>query len=53
MCKSAGEWVGKAERQLVFSEAHRQGFPPGTPVSSPPSSVNGSANEIKAHLNAI
>ena len=28
-------------------EACRQGFFPGTPVSSPPSSVNGSANKIK------
>ena len=32
---------------MAFSEACRQGFPPGTPVSSPPSSVNGSANKIK------
>ena len=30
-----------------FSEARPQGFSPGTPVSSPPSSVNGSANKIK------
>ena len=33
---------------MAFSEAHRQGFSPGTPVSSPPSLVNGSANEINA-----
>ena len=26
---------------VAFSEARRQGFSPGTPVSSPPSSVNG------------
>ena len=32
---------------MVFSEAHCQGFSLGTPVSSPPSSVNGSANRIK------
>ena len=32
---------------VAFSEARRQGFSPGTPVSSPPSSVNGSANKIK------
>ena len=30
-----------------FSEARRQGFSPGTPVSSPPSSVNGSAYKVK------
>ena len=29
---------------VAFSEARRQGFSPGTPVSSTPSSVNGSAN---------
>ena len=33
-------------------EAHRQEFSPGTPVSSPPSSVNGSANKT-AKINAI
>ena len=32
---------------MAFSEACRQGFSLGTPVSSPPSSVNGSANKIK------
>ena len=32
---------------MAFSEARRQGFSPGTPVSSPPLSVNGSANKIK------
>ena len=32
---------------VAFSEAHHQGFSPGTLVSSPLSSVNGSANEIK------
>ena len=30
-----------------FSEALRLGFSPGTPVSSPPSLVNGSANKLK------
>ena len=30
-----------------FSEARRQGFAQGTPVSSPTSWVNGSANKIK------
>ena len=32
---------------MAFSEARRQGFSPGTPVSSPPSSANGSVNRIK------
>ena len=32
---------------MAFSEARRQEFSPGTPVSSPPSSVNGSADKIK------
>ena len=32
---------------MAFSEAGHQGFSPGSPVSSPPSSVNGSANIIK------
>ena len=36
---------------MAFSEAH-QGFSPGTLVSSPPSSVNGSANKIKCDLNS-
>ena len=31
---------------VAFSEAPHQGFSPGTPVSSPPSSVNGLANGI-------
>ena len=35
-----------------FSEARRQGFSPGTQVSSPPSSVDGST-ENKAQINAI
>ena len=39
---------------MAFSEARRQGFSPGTPIFSPPSSVNGSANKIKLNLiNAI
>ena len=32
---------------MVFSEARRQGFSPGSPVFSPPSPVNGSANKIE------
>ena len=32
---------------MQIIEAHRQGFSPGTMVSSRPSSVNGSASEIK------
>ena len=32
---------------MAFAEAHHQGFFPGTPVSSPPSSVNGLASKIK------
>ena len=32
---------------MAFSEAGHQGYSPGTPVSSPLSSVNGSANKIK------
>ena len=31
-----------------LSEARCQGFSSGTPVSSPPSSVNGSGNKIKS-----
>ena len=38
---------------MAFSEARRQGFSPGTPVSSIPLWVNGSANKIKAQINAI
>ena len=32
---------------MAFSEAHCQGFSPGTPVSFTPTSANGSANKIK------
>ena len=32
---------------VAFPEARHQESSPGTPVSSPPSSVNGSANKIK------
>ena len=32
---------------MAFAEARRQGFSPGTPLSSPPPSVNGSGNNIK------
>ena len=32
---------------MAFSEARRQRFSPGIPVSSPSSSVNGSANKTK------
>ena len=38
---------------VAFSEAPRQGFSPGTQVSSPPSSVNGFSQENKAKINAI
>ena len=38
---------------MAFSEARRQEFSPSTPVSSPPSLVNCSANKIKAKINAI
>ena len=31
---------------MAFSEARLKGFSPGIPVSSPPSSVNGSANKM-------
>ena len=34
-------------KYVAFSEARRQGVSPATPVSSPLSSVYGSANEIK------
>ena len=44
---------GFESRLGVFSEAHRKGFSPNTPVSSPPSSFNGSANKVKAQINAI
>ena len=42
-CKSAGpslSW-GLYFQYVTFSEARHQGFSRGTPVSSPPSSVNG------------
>ena len=38
---------------VAFSEARCQGFSPGTPISSPPSSVNGSANKRNAEINAV
>ena len=41
---------------MAFSEDRRQEFSPGTPVSSPSSSVNGSANKIssnKCDLNSV
>ena len=38
---------------MAFSEACCEGFCPGTPVSSPPSFVNGSANKNKDKINAI
>ena len=37
----------------IVCVCRHQGFSPGTPVSSPPSSVNCSANKIKAKINAI
>ena len=50
-CLSAGSSLGwdLNFQALVcgISEARFQRFSPGTPVSSPPSSVNGSANKIK------
>ena len=38
---------------MAFSEARREEFSPGTPVSSPPSSVNRSAKTNKAKINVI
>ena len=38
---------------MAFSEARRQGFPPGTPVSFPPQSVNGFSHYNKAKISAI
>ena len=38
---------------MAFSEARRQGFPPGTAVSSPPSSVQWFSQKNKAQINAI
>ena len=43
----------KVNRGKTLSEARRQGFSPVTPLSSPPSLVNGSANKIKAKTIAI
>ena len=40
-------WKYMKHNNVAFSEARCQGFSPGTPVSSPPSSVNGSANKKK------
>ena len=42
-------WVGC----MLDHEARHRGFSLGTPVSSPPSSVNGSANKIELQINAI
>ena len=51
-CLSAGSSLSWGlTLYAAFSEARRQGFAPGTPVSSPPSSDYGSAN--KAKLKAI
>ena len=36
---------------MAFSEARRQGFSPGTSVSSPPSSVNSFSQQNKARIN--
>ena len=38
---------------MAFSEARRQGFSLGAPVSSSLSSVNGFSEEFKAKMNAI
>ena len=38
---------------MAFSEAHHWGFSLGTPVSSPSSSVYGSAKKTKATINAM
>ena len=46
-CTCAGTCVAVAAEICGSSEAHHQGFSPGTPVSSPTSLVNGLANEIK------
>ena len=42
-----GERTTASDAHIRDSEARRQGFSPGTPFSSPPSSLNGSANKIK------
>ena len=54
-CEGSSLARGLNLRDLVcgVSDTRRQGFSPGTPVSSPPSSFNGSANEIKAQINTI
>ena len=49
-CAGSSLALGLNFRALVkvaLSEAHRQWFSPGTPVSSPPSLVNSSANKKK------
>ena len=38
---------------MALAEARRQVFSTGTPVSSPPSSINVSANKIKLIKNPI
>ena len=38
---------------MALSEARGQEFSPGTPVSSPPSSVHCSASKTKLKINAI
>ena len=38
---------------MAFSEARLQGFSPGTPVSSPPSSLLWFSQLKKAEVNAI
>ena len=40
------EQYGQGQHRVELSEARRQRFSPGTPVSCPSSSVNSSANEI-------
>ena len=53
------KWRGPAGHQAhpyhlhaSTSEARRQVYSPGTPVSCPPSSANGSANKIKVKINS-
>ena len=46
-CASSSLPWGLNLKYVALSEARRQGFSLGTPVSSPPSSVNVSAIEIK------
>ena len=38
---------------MSFSEARRRAFSSGTPVSTPPSSVNGFSQQNKAKINAV